>query len=76
MESGFKWPCFSYAHWPGLAGVIPAATQCLFGDGGWMSGVLREVCAQMTREVTARVARKAPGGMPGAWGERREPVKH
>lgn len=27
------------------------------------------LCAQMRREVTARVAGKAPGGVPGSWGE-------
>lgn len=49
-------PRLSYAHRPGLAQVVPTVTRYLFGDGSWLSGVPWEVCAQMRREVTARVA--------------------
>lgn len=61
MESGFKWPCFSYAHWPGLAHFVPIVTQCLLGDRGcvprWGGRSLPEWLG------------KAPGGVPGSWGE-------
>lgn len=61
MESGFKGPCFSYAHWPGLSQVVPTVTCYLFWDQGWKSGVPWEVCAQTKKGVTAEAAEE------GSW---------
>lgn len=58
MESGLKRPCCSFH----TGQVVPIVIRCLHGDRGWVSSVPWEVCAQVRRDVMARLA----GG--GCWG--------